>query len=68
MHLPPSWASTWCPVAWRVSSGALANAVRVGVASDEGPLEICTRADVVVDGPAGLERLLTGLTEAADAR
>ncbi len=50
------------------ASGVLATAVRVGVASDEGPPEICTRADVVVDGPAGLARLLTDLTEAADAR
>jgi trehalose 6-phosphate phosphatase len=40
------------------ASGALANAVRVGVASDEGPVEIRTRADVVVDGPLGLATLL----------
>jgi hypothetical protein len=35
--------------------------VRVGVASDEGPPEIRTRADIVVDGPAGLARLLADL-------
>jgi trehalose 6-phosphate phosphatase len=43
------------------ASGALRTAVRVGVASDEGPPEIRTRADIVVDGTAGLARLLTDL-------
>ncbi len=44
------------------TSGALHTAVRVGVASDEGPPEIRTRADIVVDGPPGLAALLTDLT------
>ncbi|MGZ8733618.1 MAG: trehalose-phosphatase [Acidimicrobiia bacterium] len=43
------------------ASGALSTAVRVGVASDEGPAEIRARADVVVDGPAGLASLLADL-------
>jgi trehalose 6-phosphate phosphatase len=42
-------------------SGALVTAVRVGVASDEGPEEIRTRADLVVDGPPGLASLLAEL-------
>jgi trehalose 6-phosphate phosphatase len=43
------------------ASGALRTAVRVGVASDEGPPEIRTRADIVVDGPPGLAALLMAL-------
>ena len=34
--------------------GACGHAVRIGVASAEGPAEIARRADLVVDGPAGL--------------
>ena len=45
-----------------VADGRLDTAVRVGVRSDEGPRDIVTRADVVVDGAQGfrgvLERLL----------
>jgi len=43
------------------TSGALRTAVRVGVASDEGPPEIRARADIVVDGPSGLAALLDQL-------
>jgi trehalose-phosphatase len=44
-----------------VASGRLASAVRVGIASAEGPAEITERADVVVDGPAGLLPILAAL-------
>ncbi len=44
-----------------IASGALETAVRVGVASDEGPPEIRARADVVVHGPKGLAALLADL-------
>ncbi len=47
---------------------ALRAAVRVGVASTEGPAEICSRADVVVDGPAGLSALLSELVAALRER
>ncbi len=43
---------------------ALAAAVRVGVASDEGPTAIVERADLVVDGPEGLRAVLAALAEA----
>jgi hypothetical protein len=35
--------------------------VRVGVRSDEGPAEIEREADLLVDGPAGVHRLLESL-------
>ena len=38
--------------------GRLSTAVRVGVASDEGPSEITEEADIVVDGPEGVRELL----------
>lgn len=41
--------------------GALSHAVCVGVRSDEGPEEISTAADLVVDGPAGFLDVLTML-------
>jgi trehalose 6-phosphate phosphatase len=41
--------------------GTLATAVCVGVASDEGPEEISSQADLVVDGPAGFLDLLRAL-------
>lgn len=41
-----------------VASGALSAAVRVGVRSEEGPDEITTRADLVVDGPTGFAEVL----------
>jgi trehalose 6-phosphate phosphatase len=48
-------------LAQRVQEGRLAHAVRVGVRSEEGPEEILTEADVVVDGPAGVSELLSFL-------
>ena len=39
--------------------GALQRVLRVGVASDEGPSEITSEADLVVDGPVGVRELLT---------
>ncbi len=46
-----------------VGDGALAHAVSIGVTSDESPPEV-HRADVVVDGPAGLAALLAALADA----
>ncbi|MDX6643523.1 MAG: trehalose 6-phosphate phosphatase [Solirubrobacteraceae bacterium] len=45
-----------------VEQGRLRTALRIGVRSDEGPAEIEQEADVVVDGPAGVQRLLEALT------
>ena len=47
-----------------VDGGELDAAVRVGVASDEGPQAIVQRADLVVDGVDGFTRVLTALAEA----
>jgi len=44
-----------------VLSGRLAVAVRVGVASAEGPEEIGERADLIVEGPDGLVPILRAL-------
>ncbi len=44
-----------------MSTGRLSHAVRVGVSSEEGPGEIATQADVVVDGTDGVKELLTAL-------
>jgi trehalose 6-phosphate phosphatase len=44
-----------------VQEGRLKRAVRVGVRSDEGPAEIASEADVVVDGTDGLRDLLATL-------
>jgi trehalose 6-phosphate phosphatase len=44
-----------------VEQGRLRAAVRVGVRSDEGPAEIEQEADVVIDGTAGVQRLLEAL-------
>jgi trehalose 6-phosphate phosphatase len=41
--------------------GRLRQAVRVGVSSEEGPSEITSEADVVVDGTGGVQELLTML-------
>ena len=41
--------------------GRLAHAVRIGVRSAEAPPELMARADVAVDGPAGLAALLAEL-------
>lgn len=45
-----------------VQEGRLAQAVRVGVRSEEGPSEITGEADIVVDGPEGVRELLTLLS------
>ncbi len=44
-----------------VDSGDLEVAVKVGVESDEGPVEIIQRADVVVRGVPGFTRVLAAL-------
>jgi trehalose 6-phosphate phosphatase len=41
--------------------GMISKAIRVGVRSGEGPPEIVEEADVVVDGPAGVRKLLAAL-------
>ena len=46
-----------------VEDGALEDAVRVGVRSDEAPREIVEQADVVVDGIDGMRELLAELDE-----
>jgi trehalose 6-phosphate phosphatase len=43
------------------AQGRLGHAVHIGVASSEGPAELMARADVQVDGPAGLAVLLREL-------
>jgi trehalose 6-phosphate phosphatase len=43
------------------AEGRLQTALRVGVRSDEGPAEIEREADLLVDGPAGVHRLLESL-------
>ena len=45
-----------------LAAGRLSHAVAVGVRSDEGPEEIVTNADVVVDGTEGVLELLSLLT------
>ncbi len=44
-----------------VQEGQLQRAVRVGVRSDEGPSEITTEADIVIDGTSGVQELLAML-------
>jgi trehalose 6-phosphate phosphatase len=46
-----------------VSTGTLEAAVKVGVRSDEGPVAIVERADVVVDGVDGFVRVLAALAD-----
>jgi trehalose 6-phosphate phosphatase len=46
-----------------VETGDLAAAVRVGVASDEGPPDLAERTDALVDGPEGFLRVLEALAE-----
>jgi trehalose 6-phosphate phosphatase len=41
-----------------VEEGKLARAIRVGVRSDEGPSEITSEADIVVEGTEGVRELL----------
>jgi trehalose 6-phosphate phosphatase len=43
------------------AKGDLDAAVKIGVASDEGPPAIVDRADVVVDGPEGVTAVLAAL-------
>jgi trehalose 6-phosphate phosphatase len=47
-----------------VDAGALDSAVRVGVASEEGPAAIVERADVVVEGTPGFLEVLAALAAA----
>ena len=47
-----------------VAGGALDSAVRVGVASEEGPAAIVDRADLVVKGTNGFQAVLAALAEA----
>ena len=44
-----------------VEQGRLQAALAVGVRSDETPAELEAQADVLVDGPAGVRRLLEAL-------
>ena len=44
-----------------VADGTLDTAVRVGVRSGEGPGDIVTRADIVVEGVEGFRRVLERL-------
>ena len=44
-----------------VEAGHLEQAIRVGVRSDEGPTEIISEADIVVDGTSGVRELLATL-------
>ncbi len=44
-----------------VASGKLAHSVCVAVSSDEAPPELAQQADVIVDGPDGVRRLLEAL-------
>jgi trehalose 6-phosphate phosphatase len=46
--------------------GRLDHAVRVGVASEEGPSEITSEADITVDGPDGVRELLALLSAGDD--
>jgi trehalose 6-phosphate phosphatase len=43
------------------AQGRVSHAIRVGVRSDEGPTQITEEADVIVDGTAGVQQLLTML-------
>jgi trehalose 6-phosphate phosphatase len=47
-----------------VASGGLDHAVRVGVASEEGPDAIVERADLVVQGTGGFQAVLSALADA----
>lgn len=60
--------SAFAALARMQSAGALGHAVRIGVRSAEAPAELMESADVLVDGPAGLLELLTGLVDAVSAR
>ncbi|HEY4401944.1 MAG TPA: trehalose-phosphatase, partial [Acidimicrobiia bacterium] len=47
------------------AEGRLETAVRIAVGSAEAPPELLARADLVVDGPAGLVSVLEALGRAA---
>jgi trehalose 6-phosphate phosphatase len=47
------------------AAGELASAIRIGVASDEGPPELAERADAVVEGPESFLEVLRILAEPA---
>jgi trehalose 6-phosphate phosphatase len=49
------------------AEGRLRHALRVGVASEEGPTEIAEEADLVVDGTDGVRHLLEALLADDDA-
>jgi trehalose 6-phosphate phosphatase len=49
-----------------VDEERLTHGIRVGVASDEGPSQIVSEADLVVEGPDGVRELLGLLTTAPD--
>jgi trehalose 6-phosphate phosphatase len=49
-----------------VDEDRLMHGIRVGVASDEGPSQIVSEADLVVEGPDGVRELLGLLTTAPD--
>jgi trehalose 6-phosphate phosphatase len=49
-----------------LQNGRLRTAVRVGVASDEGPSAISSEADIVVDGTGGVQQLLATLVSDDD--
>jgi trehalose 6-phosphate phosphatase len=44
-------------------AGTIAHAIRVGVASEEGPSEIAEEADFLVEGTAGVRQLLETLVD-----
>jgi trehalose 6-phosphate phosphatase len=46
-----------------IAAGTLRHALRVCVGSDEGPSELAEEADLVVDGPEGVQALLEGLLD-----
>ena len=48
------------------AGGALARVVRVAASSLEAPIELVRRADLVVDGPAGVVEFLTQLIAAVE--
>lgn len=50
-----------------VEEGVLQTAVCVGVRSDETPPELEAESDVLVDGPAGVRRMLAALADAVEA-
>jgi trehalose 6-phosphate phosphatase len=49
-----------------VAAGTLDSAVRIGVASAEGPPDLAERTDAVVDGPEGFARVLEALAGGDD--